>query len=39
LPNYRDRFIRREIVAVIFENEQIERWDQPVRGVAGGNII
>src|ERR1700675_5052572 len=38
LADHGDRFVRREIVAVIFENEQIERRNQAVRGVARSNI-
>src|ERR1700734_2953496 len=38
LADHGDRFVGREIVAVIFESEQIERWKQAVRGVARSNI-
>src|SRR5258708_13888467 len=38
LANYRHRFVGRKIVAVIIEHEQIQRWNQPVGGIARSYI-
>src|SRR5580692_626385 len=38
LPSHRDRFVRREIMTVIFKYKKIERRNQSVGGVAGSDI-
>src|SRR6201987_2712719 len=38
LPDHRDSLIRREIVPVVFEHEQIQRRNEPVSGVTRGEI-
>ena len=38
LTNNRNRLVGREVVAVIFEDKEIQSWNEAVGGVAGGKI-
>ena len=38
LANDRDGFVGREVVFVVFEDEQVERGDEAVGGVAGDQV-
>ena len=38
LSNYRHRFVRREVMFIVLENEQIQRGNEPVRRVPRSHV-